>query len=172
MKSSVCLCVLMAILVAGALSQPVAPAEAVDSAVQRAEEAPRRQLRAAVLRTDGEPRARLGALIARYIQQARKGKDIRSPPRCSCDSWLSILIPQSTCQGRKQGTHNSKIFTSFPEVRFTALCCWQVVFEAHKRGDGWRVISLSVVSATGLGTTQTLTLGTPLAGSGSGAEKA
>ena len=79
MKSGVCLCVLMAVLVAGALTQPVAPAEAVDSAVQLAEDAPRRQLRAAVLRTDGEPRARLGALIARYIQQARKGKDIRSP---------------------------------------------------------------------------------------------
>ncbi|XP_057623706.1 cholecystokinin isoform X1 [Chionomys nivalis] len=72
MKSGVCLCVLMAVLVAGALTQPVAPTEAVDSAVQREEEAPRRQLRAAVLRTDGEPRARLGALIARYIQRARK----------------------------------------------------------------------------------------------------
>lgn len=79
MKRGVCLCVLMAVLVAGALTQPVAPAEAVDSAVQRVEEAPRRQLRAAVLRTDGEPRARLGALIARYIQQARKGKNIGSP---------------------------------------------------------------------------------------------
>ncbi|XP_052580675.1 cholecystokinin isoform X1 [Peromyscus californicus insignis] len=71
MKSGVCLCVLIAVLAAGALTQPVAPAEAADSAVQRAEEAPRRQLRA-VLRTDGEPRARLGALLARYIQQARK----------------------------------------------------------------------------------------------------
>ncbi|XP_028717217.1 cholecystokinin isoform X1 [Peromyscus leucopus] len=67
MKSGVCLCVLMAVLAAGALTQPVAP----DSEVQRAEEAPRRQLRA-VPRTDGEPRARLGALLARYIQQARK----------------------------------------------------------------------------------------------------
>lgn len=83
MKSSVCLCVLMAVLAAGALAQPVAPAEAAESAVQRAEEAPRRQLRA-VLRTDGEPRARLGALLARYIQQARKGKDVRSASRGGC----------------------------------------------------------------------------------------
>ncbi|XP_034340166.1 cholecystokinin [Arvicanthis niloticus] len=71
MKSGVCLCVVMAVLAAGALAQPVVPAEATDSVEQRAEETPRRQLRA-VLRTDGEPRARLGALLARYIQQVRK----------------------------------------------------------------------------------------------------
>uniref|UniRef100_A0A8C6HXS4 Gastrin/cholecystokinin peptide hormone domain-containing protein n=1 Tax=Mus spicilegus TaxID=10103 RepID=A0A8C6HXS4_MUSSI len=71
MKSGVCLCVVMAVLAAGALAQPVVPAEATDPVEQRAQEAPRRQLRA-VLRTDGEPRARLGALLARYIQQVRK----------------------------------------------------------------------------------------------------
>ncbi|XP_028623270.1 cholecystokinin isoform X2 [Grammomys surdaster] len=71
MKSGVCLCVVMAVLAAGALAQPVVPAEATDSVEQRAEETPRRQLRA-VLRPDGEPRARLGALLARYIQQVRK----------------------------------------------------------------------------------------------------
>lgn len=114
MKSGVCLCVLMAVLVAGALTQPVAPAEAVDSAVQRAEEAPRRQLRAAVLRTDGEPRARLGALIARYIQQARKGKDIRSPPRCSCDSRLSILIPPKHLPGKEAGDTQQQDFHFLP----------------------------------------------------------
>ncbi|XP_021063615.1 cholecystokinin [Mus pahari] len=71
MKSGVCLCVVMAVLVAGALAQPVVPAEAMDPVEQRTEEAPRRQLRA-VPRTDGESRARLGALLARYIQQVRK----------------------------------------------------------------------------------------------------
>lgn len=78
MKCGVCLCVVMAVLAAGALAQPVVPVEAVDPMEQRAEEAPRRQLRA-VLRPDSEPRARLGALLARYIQQVRKGKDVRSP---------------------------------------------------------------------------------------------
>eukprot|EP00073_Rattus_norvegicus_P048717 XP_017450966.1 PREDICTED: cholecystokinin isoform X1 [Rattus norvegicus] len=72
MKCGVCLCVVMAVLAAGALAQPVVPVEAVDPMEQRAEEAPRRQLRA-VLRPDSEPRARLGALLARYIQQVRKG---------------------------------------------------------------------------------------------------
>ncbi|VTJ92032.1 Hypothetical predicted protein, partial [Marmota monax] len=71
MNRGVCLCVLMAVLAAGALTQPVPPAGAAGSGVQRAEEAARRQLRA-VQRTDGEPRAHLGALLARYIQQARK----------------------------------------------------------------------------------------------------
>ncbi|XP_021503076.1 cholecystokinin [Meriones unguiculatus] len=71
MKGSVRLCVLMAVLAAGALAQPVARAAAAEPAGRRAEEAPRRQLRA-VPRTDGEPRARLGALLARYIQQVRK----------------------------------------------------------------------------------------------------
>ncbi|EDL76838.1 cholecystokinin, isoform CRA_b [Rattus norvegicus] len=71
MKCGVCLCVVMAVLAAGALAQPVVPVEAVDPMEQRAEEAPRRQLRA-VLRPDSEPRARLGALLARYIQQVRK----------------------------------------------------------------------------------------------------
>uniref|UniRef100_A0A2K5YNR2 Cholecystokinin n=1 Tax=Mandrillus leucophaeus TaxID=9568 RepID=A0A2K5YNR2_MANLE len=74
MNSGVRLCVLMAVLAAGALTQPVPPLETVDAAgggKLRAEEAPRRQLRA-VQRTDGESRAHLGALLARYIQQARK----------------------------------------------------------------------------------------------------
>ncbi|XP_050636353.1 protein-cysteine N-palmitoyltransferase HHAT-like protein isoform X1 [Macaca thibetana thibetana] len=71
MNSCVRLCVLMAVLAAGALTQPVPPAEPAGSGLQRAEEAPRRQLRA-VQRTDGESRAHLGALLARYIQQARK----------------------------------------------------------------------------------------------------
>ncbi|KAL0593544.1 Cholecystokinin [Plecturocebus cupreus] len=71
MNRGVGLCVLMAVLVAGALTQPVPPGEPAGSRLQRAEEAPRRQLRA-VQRTDGESRAHLGALLARYIQQARK----------------------------------------------------------------------------------------------------
>ncbi|XP_069329589.1 cholecystokinin [Eulemur rufifrons] len=71
MNRGVCLCVLMAVLAAGALTQPVSPADPAGSGVPRAEEAPRRQLRS-VQRTDGESRAHLGALLARYIQQARK----------------------------------------------------------------------------------------------------
>ncbi|KAK2090054.1 hypothetical protein P7K49_031310 [Saguinus oedipus] len=71
MNRGVGLCVLMAVLAAGALTQPVPPGEPAGSGLQRAEEAPRRQLRA-VQRTDGESRAHLGVLLARYIQQARK----------------------------------------------------------------------------------------------------
>ncbi|XP_031199791.1 cholecystokinin [Mastomys coucha] len=71
MKSGVCLCVVVAVLAAGAQAQPIVPAEATDPVEQQAEEAPRRLLRA-VPGTDGEPRARLGALLARYIQQVRK----------------------------------------------------------------------------------------------------
>ncbi|XP_008847668.1 cholecystokinin [Nannospalax galili] len=71
MNSGVCLCVLMAVLMAGSLTQAVAPADPAGSAVQRVEEVSRRHQRA-VPRTDGEPRARLGALLARYIQQVRK----------------------------------------------------------------------------------------------------
>ncbi|XP_006868824.1 PREDICTED: cholecystokinin [Chrysochloris asiatica] len=71
MNSCVSLCVLMAVLAAGALAQPAPPADPVGPGVHQAEEAPRRPLRA-VQRVDGEPRAHLGALLARYIQQARK----------------------------------------------------------------------------------------------------
>ncbi|XP_066207152.1 cholecystokinin [Saccopteryx leptura] len=71
MNSGACLCVLVAALVAGALAQPVPPADPEGPGALRDEEAPRRQLRA-VQRMDGEPRAHLGALLARYIQQARK----------------------------------------------------------------------------------------------------
>nr|XP_012805029.1 cholecystokinin [Jaculus jaculus] len=73
MNGGVCVCSLLAVLAAVALSQPQSgtPAGPSGSAVPRAEEAPRRQLRAAP-RTDAEPRVRLGALLARYIQQARK----------------------------------------------------------------------------------------------------
>lgn len=78
MNSGVCLCVLMAVLAAGALAQPVLPADLEGPGAQREEEAPRRQLRA-VQRMDGEPRAHLGALLAKYIQQARKGTDATSP---------------------------------------------------------------------------------------------
>lgn len=102
MKSGVCLCVLMAVLAAGALTQPVAPAEAADPAVQRVEEAPRRQLRA-VLRTEGEPRARLGALLARYIQHVRKGKEACSPSLFCCGSELPILISFSTRREKETG---------------------------------------------------------------------
>uniref|UniRef100_A0A8C3X322 Cholecystokinin n=1 Tax=Catagonus wagneri TaxID=51154 RepID=A0A8C3X322_9CETA len=69
MNRGMCLCVLMAVLAAGTLAQPVPPA---DPAGPRApEEAHRRQLRA-VPKVDGGSRAHLGALLARYIQQARK----------------------------------------------------------------------------------------------------
>jgi cholecystokinin len=78
MNTGVCLCVLMAFLAVRALAQPGSPADPAISEMQRAEEVPRRQLRA-VPRTEGESRARLGALLARYIQQARKGKDATSP---------------------------------------------------------------------------------------------
>ncbi|CAI9159388.1 unnamed protein product [Rangifer tarandus platyrhynchus] len=71
MNRGVCLCLLMAVLAAGALAQPVPHAEPTGPRAQQAEEAPRRQLRA-VPRADDEPRAHLGALLARYIQQARK----------------------------------------------------------------------------------------------------
>uniref|UniRef100_A0A5F5PVM8 Cholecystokinin n=3 Tax=Equus TaxID=9789 RepID=A0A5F5PVM8_HORSE len=70
MNSGACLCVLMAVLAAGALAQPVPPEDAAGPGAQQ-EEAPRRQLRA-VQRVDSEPRAHLGALLARYIQQTRK----------------------------------------------------------------------------------------------------
>ncbi|EPY83662.1 cholecystokinin [Camelus ferus] len=71
MNSGLCLCVLMAVLAAGALAKPVPPADPTGSRAQQEEGAPRRQLRA-VQRVDEEPRAHLGALLARYIQQARK----------------------------------------------------------------------------------------------------
>ncbi|XP_006746351.1 cholecystokinin [Leptonychotes weddellii] len=72
MNGGVCLCVLLAVLAAGALAQPVPAADPVGpGAQQEEEEAPRRQLRA-VQKVDGESRAHLGALLARYIQQARK----------------------------------------------------------------------------------------------------
>ncbi|KAF0884675.1 cholecystokinin [Crocuta crocuta] len=71
MNGGVCLCVLMAVLAAGALAQPVPAADPARPGAQPEEEAPRRQLRA-VQKVDGEPRAHLGALLARYIQQARK----------------------------------------------------------------------------------------------------
>ncbi|KAG8521593.1 Cholecystokinin [Galemys pyrenaicus] len=71
MNSGVCLCVLMAVLAARALAQPVPPAESVDPGAHRAEEASWRQLRA-VQRAEVDPRAHLGALLARYVQQARK----------------------------------------------------------------------------------------------------
>lgn len=77
MNSGVCLCVLVAVLAAGVLAQPVPPADRQGPGAQREEEAPWRQLRAAQ-RTDGEPRAHLGALLAKYIQQARKGTDATS----------------------------------------------------------------------------------------------
>lgn len=82
MNSGVCLCVLMAVLAAGALAQPVPPADLEGPGAQRDEEAPRRQLRAAQ-RMDGEPRAYLGALLTRYIQHARKGTDATSPSLAS-----------------------------------------------------------------------------------------
>ncbi|XP_070216215.1 cholecystokinin isoform X1 [Bos mutus] len=71
MNRGVCLCLLMAVLAAGALAQPMPHADPTGPRAQQAEEAPRRQLRA-VPRVDDEPRAHLGALLARYIQQARK----------------------------------------------------------------------------------------------------
>ncbi|XP_007947885.1 cholecystokinin [Orycteropus afer afer] len=71
MNSGVRLCVLMAVLAAGALAQPAPPADPAGPGVPRPEEAPRRPLRV-LQRVDGEPRAHLGALLARYIQQARK----------------------------------------------------------------------------------------------------
>ncbi|XP_039086235.1 cholecystokinin [Hyaena hyaena] len=71
MNGGVCLCVLMAVLAAGTLAQPVPAADPARPGAQPEEEAPRRQLRA-VQKVDGEPRAHLGALLARYIQQARK----------------------------------------------------------------------------------------------------
>ncbi|KAI5771979.1 cholecystokinin [Enhydra lutris kenyoni] len=71
MNGGVCLCVLLAVLAAGALAQPVPATDPVGPGAQQEEEAPRRQLRA-VQKVDGEPRAHLGALLARYIQQARK----------------------------------------------------------------------------------------------------
>lgn len=131
MKSGVCLCVVMAVLAAGALAQPVVPAEATDPVEQRAQEAPRRQLRA-VLRTDGEPRARLGALLARYIQQVRKGKGVRSPSGFCCGSNLD---PFST--GREEETEDAqgaKFSLFFPEVRCTALSSRQAVFTGEVGG--------------------------------------
>lgn len=77
MNRGVCLCLLMAVLAAGALAQPMPHADPTGPRAQQAEEAPRRQLRA-VPRVDDEPRAHLGALLARYIQQARKGTQAAS----------------------------------------------------------------------------------------------
>ncbi|XP_059793579.1 cholecystokinin [Balaenoptera ricei] len=71
MNGGLCLCVLMAVLAAGALAQPVPPADPAGPWAQQEDEAPRRQLRA-VRRVDDESRAHLGALLARYIQQSRK----------------------------------------------------------------------------------------------------
>lgn len=118
MKSGICLCVVMAVLAAGALAQPVVPAEAKDPVEQRAEEAPRRQLRA-VLRTDGEPRARLGALLARYIQQVRKGKGVCSRPGFCCGSNLD---PFSTGREEETGDAQRAKFSLF-FLRFAAQRC-------------------------------------------------
>ncbi|KAM5232175.1 cholecystokinin isoform 1-T2 [Hipposideros larvatus] len=71
MNSGVCLCVLMAVLAAGALAQPVPPAHLESPGAQQEEEAPRRQLRE-TQSVNSEPRAYLGALLTRYIQHARK----------------------------------------------------------------------------------------------------
>ncbi|XP_040102104.1 cholecystokinin [Oryx dammah] len=71
MNRGVCLCLLMVVLVADALAQPMPHADPTGPRAQQEEEAPRRQLRA-VPRVDDESRAHLGALLARYIQQARK----------------------------------------------------------------------------------------------------
>lgn len=89
MNGGVCLCVLLAVLAAGALAQPIPAADPAGPGAQREEEAPRRQLRA-VQKVDGEPRAHLGALLARYIQQARKGTDAHS----SAGSLPSLLTPR------------------------------------------------------------------------------
>ncbi|XP_007517489.1 cholecystokinin [Erinaceus europaeus] len=78
MNSSVCLCVVLAMLAASALAQPLHPAELGGSGARREEEAARRQLKA-LERADSDPRARLGALLARYIQQARKAPFGRTP---------------------------------------------------------------------------------------------
>lgn len=109
MNSGVRLCVLMAVLAAGALAQPVPPAEPAGSGLQRPE-APRRQLRA-VQRTDGESRAHLGALLARYIQQARKGENAASQsltsalvPRLWMLTLFSAGLMKMTSLGRKQAT--------------------------------------------------------------------
>lgn len=71
------LCLLMAVLAAGALAQPMPHADPTGPPAQQEEEAPRRQLRA-VPRVDDESRAHLGALLARYIQQAQKGTQAAS----------------------------------------------------------------------------------------------
>lgn len=130
MKSGVCLCVVVAVLAAGALAQPIVPAEATDPVEQQAEEAPRRLLRA-VPRTDSEPRARLGALLARYIQQVRKGKRVRSPSGFCCDSNLD---PFGTGREEETGRTRSKIFTFFSEVRCIALRSRQAVFTVEVGG--------------------------------------
>lgn len=102
MNGGVCLCVLLAVLVAGALAQPVPAADPVGPGAQREEEAPRRQLRA-VQKADGEPRAHLGALLARYIQQARKGTDAHSSvgslPLTSDPARTSQSGPSSLASG-------------------------------------------------------------------------
>ena len=77
MNGGLCLCVLMAVLAAGALAQPVPPADPAGPWAQQEDEAPRRQQRA-VRRVDDESRAHLGALLARYIQQSRKGTQAAS----------------------------------------------------------------------------------------------
>ncbi|XP_055984932.1 cholecystokinin [Sorex fumeus] len=80
MNSCVCLCVLMAILAAGVLAQPVPAEDPMDlGALQPEETAPRREQRA-VQRVDGDPRAHLGALLARYVQHVRKAPSGRMPP--------------------------------------------------------------------------------------------
>lgn len=93
MNGGLCLCVLMAVLAAGTLAQPVPPADSAVPGAQE-EEAHRRQLRA-VQKVDGESRAHLGALLARYIQQARKGTHIPSLPLTSAlipDPLLTIRL--------------------------------------------------------------------------------
>lgn len=88
MNGGVCLCVLMAVLAAGALAQPSPLAYPVGRGAQGEEAAPRRQLRA-VQRVDGEPRAHLGALLARYIHQARKGTNAASLSLASAPALCS-----------------------------------------------------------------------------------
>lgn len=127
MKGGVCLCVLMAVLAAGALAQPVAPAAGAEASVQRAEEAPRRQLRA--VPRDGEPRARLGALLARYIQQVRKGKD-------AC-SGSAAAAPGRPCTRREEGTGAARgarsdlsLLRCAAPHRAVGTWCWQ-----HRRAE-------------------------------------
>lgn len=109
MNSRVCLCVLMAVLLAGVLAQPVPAEEPVDPGALQSEEPMLRREQRAVQRVDGDPRAHLGALLARYVQQARKGRYLIPPLQPPQPSTLSPTAGSPSIWRKEVGSKPSPL---------------------------------------------------------------